>query len=172
MNVPTKANDGLVATQEAAASVHKGIDVAVTNLKDGMAKVAAASEVAEKSIQDGMGIAMKAAEDIMTFGHGNVEAWVKSSQIWTAGIQDLTRQMAASAQTSIDETMAAFKSMASVKSLKDAMDVQARLTRLMLEKAMTESGRITEASFKLTERTMAPIAARMTVAADTLAKSH
>ena len=38
---------------------------------------------------------MKTAEQFITFGQGNVEALVKSSQIVATGLQDLTKQMAA-----------------------------------------------------------------------------
>jgi hypothetical protein len=41
---------------------------------------------------------MKTAEEFVVFGQGNVEALVKSGQIWAAGVQDLTKQVAATAQ--------------------------------------------------------------------------
>jgi phasin family protein len=114
---------------------------------------------------------MKTAEEFVSFGQGNVEAFVKSGQIWAAGVQDLTKQVAATAQASFEESMSTFKALSSVKSLKDAMDLQASFARSALEKTMTETGKLTDASFKLTEQALAPITARMTVAVEKFAKS-
>jgi hypothetical protein len=40
-----------------------------------------------------------------------------------------------------------------------------------MEKSMTESGKLTDASMKLTEQAMAPITARVTVAVEKFAKA-
>ena len=47
----------------------------------------------------------------MAFSQGNVEAMVKSGQIWAAGVQDIGKQIAANAQASFDETMSTFKAL-------------------------------------------------------------
>lgn len=108
--------------------------------------------------------AMKTAEEFVSFGQANVEAFVKAGQIWAAGMQDMGKQFAATAQAQMDETVATMKAMAGVKSLKEAMDLQSSLARASMEKAMAETGKLTDASLKLTEQAMAPIAARVTVA--------
>ncbi len=68
---------------------------------------------------------MKTAEELVAFSQGNLEAMVKSGQIWAAGVQDICKQIAANAQASFDETLSTFKALTSVKSLKDAFDLQA-----------------------------------------------
>lgn len=90
---------------------------------------------------------------------------MKSGQIWAAGLQDLSKQVAANAQSAMDETVTTFKAMSGVKSLKEAMDLQAALARSAMEKAMTGSGQIADASFKLAEQTLAPLTARFQLAA-------
>jgi phasin family protein len=107
----------------------------------------------------------------VSFSQGNLEALLKSGQIWAAGVQDLSKQVAATAQASFDETMSTFKAMTSVKSLKDAMDLQASLARATMEKTLAESGKLTDASFKLTEQAIAPITARVSLAVEKFAKS-
>ena len=165
------AEDTASATATTGAAATKGIEATVANLKDGMAKASAGISETQAKVKEGMEKAMKTAEELMAFSQGNVEAFMKSGQIWTAGMQDLSKQMAATAQASFDETMSTFKAMTSVKSLKDAMDLQANLARSALEKTMAESGRLTDVSFKLTEQTMAPITARVTLAVEKFAKS-
>ena len=149
----------------------KGIEATVSNLKDGMTKAAAGFTETQAKMKEGMEKAMKTAEEFVAFGQGNLEALLKSGQIWAAGVQDLSKQMAASAQASFDETMSTFKAMTSVKSLKDAMDLQASLARSTLEKTLAESGKLTDASFKLTEQAIAPITARVSLAVEKFAKS-
>jgi phasin family protein len=115
--------------------------------------------------------AMKTAEEFVAFGQGNVEAYMKASQIWATGVQDLSKQLAATAQASFNDTMASFKALSTVRSIKDAVELQSALARTTLEKTMNESGKLTEASLKLTEQAMAPIAARVSMAVDTFTKS-
>jgi phasin family protein len=146
-------------------------EATVSSIRNGMGEATAAVHTSQIKMQQGMEKTMKTAEEFVAFGQGNVEAFVKSSQIWTAGAQDLSRQVAATAQSSFDDVMTTFKAMSSVKSLKDMFDLQANLARATLEKTMSESGKLTEASFKLTEQTLAPITARMTLAVEKLAKA-
>jgi len=110
---------------------------------------------------------MKTAEEFMTFGQANMEAFVKSGQIFATGLQDMTKLFAASAQATMDETVSTFRAMSSVRSIKEAVDLQTTLVRSTLEKAMTQGGQVAETSFKLAEQAMAPIASRMTLAVDT-----
>jgi phasin family protein len=159
----------VAATTEMATS--KGMDVAISTLKDSAAIATNALEPTQVKVKEGMEMAMKTAEEFVTFSQANVEAVVKSSQIWTAGVQDLSKQVAASAQATFDETMANFKALTSVKSLKDAFELQASFARAAMEKAMAESGKLTDASFKLTEQTLAPITARVSVAVEKFAKA-
>jgi hypothetical protein len=59
----------------------------------------------------------------------------------------------------------------SVKSLKEAMDLNVGLVRTAIEKSVSESGRYTDASIKLAEQAMAPLTSRVTVAVDKLGKA-
>ncbi len=114
---------------------------------------------------------MKTAEEMVSFGQGNLEAFAKSSQIWAAGVQDLSKAVAATAQAQMEHTVATMKALAGVKSLKEAIDLQSNLARMSVEKAMAETGKITDASLKLAEQTMAPITARVTLAMEKFGRS-
>ena len=111
---------------------------------------------------------MKTAEEFITFNQANVEAFVKSSQIVATGLQELSKQFAAAAQATMDETMSTFRAMSTAKSIKEAVDLQASLARFAVEKAVSQTGQAAEASFKLAEQAIAPIAGRVTLAVDTL----
>jgi phasin family protein len=157
--------------EESVAEAARVFDSTVSGLKHGMAQAATASTDTQNTVQEGMEKVMKTAEEFVAFSQGNVEAMMKSGQIWAAGMQDIGRQMAASAQASFDETVSTFKAFTTVRSLKDAFELQSSLARATVEKTLAESGRLTDASLKLAEQTMAPLTARFSVAMEKFAKT-
>jgi len=168
---PTQITEAVVAANEATAeAATKGMDQTVATLKDGMAKAAAGFEKTQAKVKESMEKAMKTAEEVVAFGQGNMEAYIKSSQILAAGMQDIQKKMASSAQISFEETVSTMKALTSCKSLKDAFELQAGLARTAMERTISESGKLTDASFKLTEQAMAPITARVSLAVEKFAK--
>jgi phasin family protein len=125
----------------------------------------------QTTLTRGMKTMMKSTEDFVAFGQANLEAFMKSGQIWSAGVQELTKQFATSAKASFEDSMSTFKAMSTAKSVKEAMELQSTFAKATLEKAMAESNKLTDASIKLTEQTLAPITARVTVAVETFGKT-
>ena len=141
MTIKPKTMEAAAAAEETVASgAGKGFETTVSGLKDGMSKAAAGLTETQAKVKEGMDKAMKTAEELMAFGQGNLEAMVKSGQVWAAGVQDIGKQMAATAQASMDETMSTFKALSSVRSIKDAFDLQASFARAALEKTLAEFG--------------------------------
>jgi phasin family protein len=133
--------------------------------------VPAVIQSTKPALTQGMKTMMKSTEDLVAFGQANMEAFVKSSQIWSAGVQELTKQFATTAKASFEESMSTFKAITTAKSVKEAMDLQTTFAKAALEKAMAESNKLTDASIKLTEQTLAPITARVTMAVETFGKA-
>jgi phasin family protein len=154
-----------------AIETPKSMETTATNFKEGIAKATAGFGATQTKMKEGVEKVMKTAEELVAFNQGNIEALVKAGQIWAAGMQDLSKSMAASAQASLGESMSALKALSGVKSLKDAFELQSSFARAALEKSLAESGKLTDASFKLTEQTLAPITARVTVAVEKFAKA-
>ena len=75
----------------------------MTGLKDGMSQAAAGFTETQAKVKEDMEKAMKTAEELVTFSQGNVEAMVKSGQVWAAGMQDISKQIAANAQASFED---------------------------------------------------------------------
>jgi phasin family protein len=176
MAIKTKTEELAAGTAETAASrsgteqASIGTDRSAAALPYGMARVGAGIERTQSSMKEGVEKMMRTAEDFMSFGQGNLEACLRSGQIWAAGVQDISKQVAATAQAQFEETISAFKALTAIRSVKDAIDVQANLARATIEKTMAESGRITESSMKLTEQVLAPLTARVTLAVEKFAK--
>ena len=172
MATKTKIAETVAAVnQTAVAAAQQVFEQTATGLKDGMAQATAGFEKTQAKVKEGVEKAMKTAEEFVAFGQGNLEAFAKSGQIWAAGVQDLQKQFAATAQASFEEAVATFKAMSTAKSLKDAFDLQASLARGAIEKTLAESGKLSDASLKLTEQTLAPITARVTLAVEKFAKT-
>ena len=123
-------------------------------------------DAAQTRMEKGMDQAMKTVEEFVSFGRGNVEAMMKSGQIWATGLQDLGKQVAATAQAQFEGTVSAFRALAGAKSMKDALELQATFARSTFEKTLAESGRLTESSIKLTEQALAPVTARVSLAVE------
>jgi phasin family protein len=171
-------NETIAAASDLAAASAKAVSATITATADTVA--AATAEVAETAstikptkptLTQGMKTMMKSTEDFVAFGQANLEAFVKSGQIWSAGVQELTKQIATSAKASFEESVSTFKAISTAKSVKEAMDLQSTFAKAALEKAMAESNKLTDASIKLTEQTLAPITARVTVAVETFGKA-
>src|SRR5262245_28094044 len=164
------SSTGLEAVQESAKETVQESTPSVVTSKSVPPAAATDSvvslEKAQSEVKANVEKAVKTAEEFLTFGQGNVEAVLKSSQIWAAGVQDLSKNFAATAQAQFDQTLATFKALAGVKSLKEAVDLQTSLARSSLEKAVSEAGKITDASLKLAEQTLAPLSARVTLAVE------
>jgi phasin family protein len=109
--------------------------------------------------------------DFAAIGKENIEAFTTSSKIWIAGVQDLSKQFAATAKASLEESVATFKALSTVKSVQEAIELQTSYGKTAIAKALAESTKLTEASMKLTEEAMAPITARMAVAAGAFSKA-
>ena len=146
------------------------IDRTMSGLKDGVASATAGLEQAQATMRDGMQKVMRTAEQMFAFTQGNVEALTRSSQILASGMQDMGQSVAATARASVDDTMNTFKALAAVKSVKEAMELQTGLLRAMVERGVSQTSQMTESTVKLSEQAIAPIAARLSLAAETFSR--
>lgn len=162
MNKDGMTDDGV--PKDGAADTAIAATVAAVN--DSVAGVVAGFDKTQNEVKETMNKAVKTAEDFVSFSQGNFEAMMKAGQIWIAGVQDMHKAAAASAQAQVEAAMGSFKALSGVKSMKEAMDLQTSVARTSLETAMAETGKLTDASVKLAEQAMAPITERVTLAVE------
>jgi len=163
--------DLVAAPEEAVSAIVPATADTVAAVTREVTETTSSIKPARPTLIPGMKSMMKSTEDFVAFGQANLEAFVKSGQIWSAGVQELTKQIATSAKASFDESVSTFKAISTAKSVKEAMELQSSFAKAALEKAMAESNKLTDASLKLTEQTLAPITARVTVAVETFGKA-
>jgi phasin family protein len=154
------------AAGEAPAAA-RTFEKTVEGLKQSAATATASIEKAQAQLKEGYERAMKTAEQLAHFHQANLEAFVKSSQIFATGLTDLAKHVATTSQANLDEAMSNFRAVTTAKSLKEAFDLQSGFARASVEKALSEGGKLTETSLKLVEQAAAPLSARVTAAVET-----
>jgi len=165
------ASDLTAASESSASETIKAATATVATVTKEVVENVSSIKPTRPTITLGIKTMLKSTEDFVAFGQANLEAFVKSGQIWSAGVQELTKQFATSAKASFEESVSTFKAISTAKSVKEAMDLQSSFAKAALEKAMAESNKMTDASIKLTEQTLAPITARVTVAVESFGKT-
>lgn len=161
------ASEAIDTTTDVTA---KGFEKTMAAVKDGIEKATQGFETSQAKLKENMEKAMKSSEELLAFSQANMEAFVKASKIFTAGLQDITKDVASSNKASIEDSVAFTKSLLGVKSVKEALDLQSSFARSSIEKAVSEANKVTDASVKLAEQAMAPLTARMTIAVEKFGK--
>lgn len=142
-----------------AHSASQTFDRTVADMKDNVASATAAySTVSEK--------AAKTATELTSFGQGTMEAFAQASQILAAEAQDLFRQVAETNQAAFTEGLNNLRAIASAKTVKQQLELQANFARTSVIWAISESSRFARASVDVAERVSTPIAARAYLAAE------
>jgi phasin family protein len=134
----------------------QNLDRTMTSLKDGVAQATVSFEQAQSAMRQNVEKAIKSATDMFSFAQGNFEAF--------------TQTLTAASKVSVEDTMHALKAIGAAKSIKEAVDLQTSLVRSSLEKAVSQTSKITDASMKLSEQAFAPISARLSLAAETFGR--
>jgi phasin family protein len=163
--------DPIVSTTSAMSETIETTVDTVAAVAEALVKPIAATKMTTTKPLRGMNTMIKSTEDFVALGQANMEALVKSGQIWTAGVQELMTQFAETAKASFDESVAALTAISSAKSVTEAMDVQSKFATSVAGRALAESNKLVDASIKLTEKTLAPITARVTSAVKTFDKA-
>jgi phasin family protein len=149
------------ATDATLLAVNEGVEKAAKGIEAGHAKL---TEILKKTVKN--------SEELLAFNQGNLEAVIKSTQIYSAGFQDVSKQLSASGKASFDESLAFTKSLVGAKSGKEALELQSGFIKASIESAATERKKIIDAITKLTDQAFSPLGTRFTLALETFGKTH
>jgi phasin family protein len=164
------AADTLHTVEANADAGAKGFEKTLLSMKEGMEKATKGFESSHVKLKESVEKAMKSSEEMMAFGQGNLEALIAASKIFASGMQEISKGMAASSKASIEESVSFTKTLIGVKSVKEAVDLQSGFARAAIEKAVSQTNRVTDASVKLAEQAIAPLTARLTLAVEKFGK--
>jgi phasin family protein len=157
MDAGVEAMESLV--KQGAEAAEKGFEQAQAAMKQQMQEAQKHAAAAQKTL-----------EEAIAFGRGNLEAFVKASTILTEGMQEMARASLAFGQAAFAEGMENAKALAGVKSMREALDLQATFAKASTEKFVAETTKLSESSAKLAEKAMAPVIERVNLAVKTFGK--
>jgi hypothetical protein len=140
----------------AAAPSVKAFNRAVSDLKKGIESSTWATTAATAGCSDNTVDEMR---ELSVFNKDTLTAFTQANQIFVAGSQDLFQQATEAGQTAFAETLSGFRGLASVKTVKDGLELQASLVEASF-RWMSESIRLAQASLELAKKASAPLTAR------------
>ena len=160
----TTTTDTLELGQAAAS---QNLDRTMSSLKDGVAQATASMEQAQSAMRQGVEKAIKSATDMFSFAQGNFEAF-------TAVQPDLGDRHAGP-HAEPDRLVQGFDRRHDADhegvrhgQVDQGSDGPAGLAAALdaMEKAVSQTSKLTDSSMKLSEQAFAPISARLTLAAE------
>jgi hypothetical protein len=134
----------------------KGFESTMASVKEGIEKATTGLESSQVKLKESMEKAMRTSEELLAFSQANMEAFMRASKIFAAGLQDITKEVATSNKHSIEHSV--------------SVELQSSFARSSIEKAVSETNKMTDASVRLAEQAMAPLTARLTVAVEKFGK--
>lgn len=126
---------------------------------------AAAGEINDRAKQ-AMERSARLVEDFNDFSKGNIEALVESSKAAARHAEALSQQTAEFGRKTFEQTSAAIKEMASVKSPTDLFRLQSEFAKNAFDQLVAESSRNSEAMLKAAGDVFQPLSNRFAVAAE------
>jgi phasin family protein len=162
------------ATARAAANTSKTINANLNegnrNMKNETRQVADRFQAVFGDVNERAKTAMernsRVAEELTELTKGNVEAMVASTKVAAKGVETLGQEIAEFSRKSFEETSAALKGIADVKSPTDFFRLQSDFARSQFDLMVAETSKLSETMIKLAGQAAEPISGRYTVAVE------
>lgn len=113
----------------------------------------------------------KGFEDVQQSSKDNVEAVVKSSQIFAKAAEELNKAISTFAQSSLELNVQAGQALLGAKSLQDLVEVQQELARSSFDHFIAGSSKISDMAVKVTNEAFEPIQTRVNSTIEKLSKA-
>jgi len=94
----------------------------------------------------------------------DMDALIEAGTIWAQGVEQFGKAYLALAQEAAEANSDAAKALFSVKSLKEAVDLQGEIARKNFDKSLNESMKLSELSVKVANEAFMPIQKQLTAA--------
>ena len=144
------------AVKAGAAAAQKGYEQAMALTKEQVDK-------ASRAVFQGY-------DEMNALGKENLDAVVASGTIVAKGMESFSKEVFALAQSSLETSMTAAKQFMGVRSLREAIDLQAEVSRSQFDRLMADGAKLTEMSMKVANEAFQPIQARVNVALEKMLK--
>ena len=99
----------------------------------------------------------KISQDAAAVGQAQMDALVKSTTIFTKGMEDIMKTCMEICQEAGEKSQTAAKTMMSCKTINEFADIQTKMAQASFDEFMTNATKISEKSVKLCTEAMEPI---------------
>jgi phasin family protein len=154
------------ATTQTAAQVNEKIEQIATKVEETTQAATTGLKDVQAKVTNGLHKAAEVARGVVDVQRGALETAVKASQIYGEGLQGMATRAADVSRTQFEDTMAHLRSLTSVKSVKQAVELQTAFTRNTLSRVLNETSVFVEDYLKVAGQALAPVTARAREAAD------
>lgn len=141
------------ATQEVA---QKSYDQAVVLMKEN-------AEKAQKALYGGY-------DEYASLGKANYDAYVTAMNVWSKGVEAISKELYAFGQDSVETSVEASKNAMACKTVSDLLELQNDMSKKSYDKAVEELTKISEMSVKTANEAMKPIQDSLTDTFEKLSK--
>ena len=164
------------------AAVDTTAETTIETVRDTVADtVKAGQAAAEKNLAQGLTLAKeqfekasqaatKGFDDFVSLAKGNVDAVFASATVVAQGTEQSTRAWFALQHNAVEQAAEAARSLFAAKTLREVVDLQSTYSKSAFDGFVAESSKLSELGLKVTNDAVAPIAARVNVAVETLSK--
>jgi len=139
--------------------LNAGAEAAMSKGKEAMEQVAAKSR---EAVEQGM----KSIDELTAMARGNVEAMMASARAATTGMETLAQHVAEFSRKSFEDMTAAARSMTSVKSPNELLQLQNDFAKTQFDAAIAELSKVSELLVKTAGEVMEPVQGRVQLAAE------
>ena len=142
-----------MTTKKSTAPLNGAADMAEDAQNDALHRL----QQAQARMQEGVSAAMAYWQSSMAFGQGQLTALTQSTQIMAAGLQEISKHIAATNKEAIEDSVAFTKSLMTAKSPADAAQLQAGFVKASLAKGVAQNRELTQATAELAKHAARPI---------------
>lgn len=121
-----------------------------------------------QAFKDAVEKTLGALNDANSYSKSNLEAMIASVTAATKGAETLGAQAMAFSKKSVEDQVAAAKSLAGAKSIQEVVELQTTFAKSALESYMAEMGKMSETVAASVKDSMKPINERVTAAVERL----
>ncbi|RED53909.1 phasin family protein [Aestuariispira insulae] len=132
----------------------KQVEEVVANGKETVAKAVA---VTKEQVEKASDATLKGYDDFAALNKENMNAIVESANVFSKGFEELGKAYFAFAQTAVESSVEASKSLMAAKTVTEVVDLQVDMVRNNVDAVVAEGTKLSEMSFKLANETIQPL---------------
>lgn len=165
--IPTPEPKKEFSMNETITSMQNGTAEAIkSGAENAMSQGKAALEQVTAKSKEAIETGMKSIDEVTTMARANVEALLASTRAATSGLESIAHMVADFSRKSFEETTAAARAMATVKTPNELMQLQNDFAKTQFDAAITEMSKLSETLVKLAGEVFEPVQNRVAVATD------